>query len=219
MDESPANLRSRELGHALRQAMVTREISGMRMSRLLGWSQPKVSRLLNGRRGTRATDVAAFLAHCLVLGEERDRLITIAEELDKEDWLQQYGSALPEQVHTYVHHEMLARRIYDFQAFAIPGLLQTESYARALITSGVNYPADEFDARLDARLARQQIFSAAERPGFVFYIQEHTLWLAAGDMREQLHHLLRMSVRDDISIRIVPTAAGVMRGMSARSSC
>ena len=217
MDDQLANLRSRELGLACRAAMEARGLSGLGIAKLLDWSQPRVSRLLSGKRGTRPVDVAAFLAHCQVTGSERDRLIELAEEQRKEDWLQQFGARVPEQVRTYVDHELRATAIQYFSMVMVPGILQTEGYARALIARNANVPPEELEARVQARLARRRIFNAERPPNYTFFIHEVVLWLAAGSnavMSDQLHDLLRMSVRDRIGIRIIPRSSGVHAGMA-----
>ena len=102
-------------------------------------------------------------------------------------------------------------------ALLIPGLLQTEGYARAVIGSIASVPADEVADRVEARVARQLLFSDQPRPNFVFYIDEFVLWRPIGGnavMSDQLHKLLRMSVRDDVSIRIVPRTVGAHAGLT-----
>jgi transcriptional regulator with XRE-family HTH domain len=217
MDDHEPNIRSRELGLALRRAMEGRGLTGLKMAGLLGWSAARVSRLLNGRRGAAPADVASFLAICMVTGAERDRLVRLAEDQGKEDWLQQYGSRLPKQLRTYMDHETRATIVRDFQAIILSGLLQTADYARAVISRGANIPADEVEDRVHARVLRQQIFSAPNRPDFTFYIHEFVLRLPVGGravMSEQLHHLLRLSVRKGISIRIVPRTWGAHAGQA-----
>ena len=75
-DREPA-IRSRELGEGLRQAMERAELNGRQAAHLLGWSESWVSRLLSGKRGGNALDVAAFLGACRVKGPERDRLLAL----------------------------------------------------------------------------------------------------------------------------------------------
>lgn len=197
--------------------MEARELSGLRMSKLLGWSQARVSRLLNGRRGVKPADVASFLAICMVTGPERDRLVALAEEQHREDWLQQYGDRLPPQLRTYIDHEVRATFIRFFAPLVLPGILQTEDYARALLRRNANVPEDEIEGRVRARLARQEILSQIERPNFEFYIHEFVLWLQAGSaeiMSEQLHHLLRVSVRKGVHLHVVPRSFGMHGGQA-----
>jgi len=93
----------------------------------------------------------------------------------------------------------------------VPGLLQTGEYARALIRETGNVPPDEVDDRVAARLARQSLFSREHPARFTFYLHEFALRLPVGGpavMAEQLHHLLRMSTRPYLTLRVVPAARG-----------
>ena len=93
----------------------------------------------------------------------------------------------------------------------MPGLLQTGEYARAVISRGANMPPDEVDDRVAARLARQNLFSRDRPARFTFYLHESVLHTPVGGravMRDQLHHLLRMSTRSYLVIRVVPLALG-----------
>src|SRR5205085_1960696 len=106
-------------------------------------------------------------------------------------------SRLPAQVRTLADHENKAGKITEFQTLMIPGLLQTDEYARVLLTCNANVPADEIEERIAARAARRLIFSREQRPMFTFVIHEFVLRLQTGGrevMSEQLHNLLRMSV-------------------------
>jgi transcriptional regulator with XRE-family HTH domain len=215
MADSKSTIRSRELGDALRQAMERAGLNGKRTARMLGWSESRVSRLLTGQLGATEIDISAFLAVCMVTGEERERLLRLTREQDQPGWLQQHGSSMPEQLKTLIDHENKAVEITDFQALVVPGLLQTGDYARSVISRIANIPAGEVQDRVAARLARKSLFSREYRPKFVFFLHEFVLRLPVGDreiMSEQLHDLLRMAVRSYISIRVIPTSYGAHAG-------
>jgi transcriptional regulator with XRE-family HTH domain len=212
-----STIRSRELGDALRQAMEAAGLTGRRAAGLLGWSESRVSRVLTGRVGATEVDISAFLAVCGVIGDARERLMRLAREQDTPGWLQQHSSRLPEQLQTLIDHENKAVEIIDFQPIIVPGLLQTGDYARELIASNANVDPDEVRGRLAAKLLRQKLFSRLRRPRFTFFIHEFALRLPVGGdeiMSEQLHTLLRLSVRSYISIRVIPVAAGAYTGVS-----
>ncbi|MFF0723424.1 DUF5753 domain-containing protein [Streptomyces sp. NPDC004134] len=102
----------------------------------------------------------------------------------------------------------------EYQRHVVPGLLQTESYARALFTTEPNKA--EVEDRVRARLSRQQRFySPKEPPHYVGLLEESCLRTVIGGaevMREQYAHLLAAGERDNIRIQIVPAdRAGIFR--------
>lgn len=217
MQDRTPTIRSRELGDGLRLAMEQAQLNGKQIARQLGWSESKVSRLLTGKRGASEVEVAEFLVTCGARSEERDHLIGLCKDQNTKSWFQQFGSRLPPQIRTYTEHENRASRVIDFQPLVIPGILQTGEYARALFARSGTVPEIEIEERVAARAARQIIFSRPDPAQFMFLIHEFALRLPAGDgevMSEQLHHLLRMSVRSYIRIRVVPGRFGAHAGTS-----
>ncbi len=211
MPHREPTVRSRELGDGLRQAMEQAGLTGKQAAQALGVSPSFVSMLLSGKRGTSELDIATFLGVCRVKGPERDRLLALCREQDTPGWLQPHGSRLPKQLVTLIDHENKAVAISDFQPMVVPGLLQTGEYARVLIRETGNAPAGEIDDWVAARLARQSLFSRDRPARFTFYLHEFALRLPVGGpavMFEQLHHLLRMSRRSYLTLRVVPAALG-----------
>ncbi|MGH4024215.1 MAG: helix-turn-helix domain-containing protein, partial [Pseudonocardiaceae bacterium] len=192
-------------------------LTGKQAANLLGWSPSWVSRLLSGKRGATEVDVAAFLGVCRVRSPERERLLALCGEQDTPGWFQQHGSRLPKQVVTLIDHESRAVSYSDIQPMLVPGLLQTGEYARAVICRGANMPPEEVDDRVAARLARQNLFSRDRPARFTFYLHESVLRTPVGGhavMRDQLHHLVRMSTRSYLAIRVVPFALGAHAAMA-----
>ncbi len=186
-------------------------VSGSEIGRKLGWSQSRVSRILTGKRGGTEMEVVSILAICEVKGDERERLIRLARDQATPGWLQQHGDRLPKQLRTLIDHEDKAVSIGQFQPVVVPGLLQTGDYARELMTETGNAPADEIEDRVAARLARQSLISRRPPVQFDFFVHEFVLRLPIGGravMSDQLHHLLRLSVRPQVAIRVVPAAVG-----------
>jgi len=130
---------------------------------------------------------------------------------------QQHGARLPKQLRTLIDHENKATAISEFEFNLIPGLLQTGEYSQELITSAGTVPTEEIDDRVAARLGRQHLFSRRNAPTITFYIHEFALRLPVGGpdvMSEQLHNLLRVSVRPSITLRVVPAACGAHAGIN-----
>jgi hypothetical protein len=217
MRDKEPTIRSRELGDGLRAAMERAGLNNRRTAELLEWPEPRLSKVLHGRRGVDEVEVSAFLAVCGVKGRERARLLGLTREQDTPGWLQQFGARLPKQLQTFIDHENKATDITDFATVVLPGILQTGEYARAVIDRIANVPDKEVEERVAARLARTNVFSRPRPPQFSFLIHELVLWLPVGDndvMCDQLHHLLRLSVRRYISIRVVPAVSGAHAGGS-----
>jgi Domain of unknown function (DUF5753) len=101
-----------------------------------------------------------------------------------------------------------------WQRYWVPGLLQTEDYARAtLVAGGVR----DLEGLLAARMARQEILSREDPPILWVLLWEPVLEIPVGGkatMHAQLAHLLQLSESTDIAIRLVPTAAGAHPGLS-----
>ena len=94
----------------------------------------------------------------------------------------------------------------------MPGLLQTEDYARSLYIWAGLVPPDVIAVQVKARMARQALVNRREPPELRFYIHEHALHAPPGNMRvmnEQVLHLNLIAARPRCSIRVVPAAAGL----------
>ncbi|MEV5411708.1 helix-turn-helix transcriptional regulator [Thermopolyspora sp. NPDC052614] len=111
--------------------------------------------------------------------------------------------------------EARATSLYSYEPLIVPGLLQTEAYARAVIAmSGRRFDVDE---QVEARLERQRILAADMPPMLVAVMDEGVLHRPVGGtevMSDQLMHLLDMAERHDIVIQIVPLAVGAYAGLA-----
>ncbi|MGH3772799.1 MAG: helix-turn-helix domain-containing protein [Pseudonocardiaceae bacterium] len=217
MPHREPTIRSRELGEGLRKAMESAGLSGKETAKMLGVSPSMVSMLLTGKRGITEVDVAAFLGVCRATGPERERLLALCREQDTPGWFQQHGSRMPKQLRTLIEHENKAVAISAVEVTGVPGLLQTGEYARAAISRIVNVPPGEVEDRMAARLARQTLFSRERPAAFTFYLHECALRTPVGGpavMAEQLHHLVRMSTRSYVTLRVVPFALGAHAAMT-----
>ncbi|HEV7979933.1 helix-turn-helix transcriptional regulator [Amycolatopsis sp.] len=198
-------LRSRELGDGLRAAMREAGMGVRELARRLDWTHPYLSHLLSGNRAVSELDLISIVVACHVKREERDRLFGLQGNLGTQGWLQQYGPGVVEQ-RTLVDNVRKATSLAEVQLAVVPRLLQTENYARAILGH-----ASEREVR--ARLARQSIFNRSTQPKMTFFVHEIALRVVAGDAAvtsEQLHDLLRMSVRPSVELRIIPSAAGAL---------
>ncbi|HEV7931119.1 MAG TPA: DUF5753 domain-containing protein, partial [Actinomadura sp.] len=109
-----------------------------------------------------------------------------------------------------------ASALNSFELFVIPGLLQRPGYARAILEAG--YPTSlDIDARVNARLERQQLLTRDDPPMFVAVMDETTLRRPMGGpkvMHDQLMHLVEISERPNIVLHIVPYEVGAYAGLT-----
>ncbi|MEV8614582.1 helix-turn-helix transcriptional regulator [Amycolatopsis sp. NPDC051373] len=213
MDDRYSTVRSRQLGVRLRELMEEHHWGVREMARRLGWPPTRISNMFNARRGSKYIDVVKMLTLMGVIGDEADEIYALCDDLDEPGLLETYPN-LPAQVKTLVWHEERASAIAAYQEMIVPGLLQTPAYARALAEEAGTVPdRDDLDQLIFARMSRQTLLSRQPLITFDFFLHEFVLRLEVGRtdksvMSGQLHHLLQLAVRPNVSIRIVPAALG-----------
>jgi hypothetical protein len=186
----------------------------------LEWSAAKVSRIENARVRVLPRDTKQLLR---IYGVKEgspvwDMLITLAREAHQKGWWHAYGDAVGESLKTLVGLEAGAATLCTYESECVPGLLQTEDYARAVIRSGPSAGTDEDIERYVAvRMARQA--RMAENPAT-------ELWAVVGEgairrrvggaavMRDQLAQLLEASYLPTMTLQVMPFEAGAHAGMA-----
>jgi transcriptional regulator with XRE-family HTH domain len=206
---------SRELGAELRKAREKAGFVGYQLANRLGWSASKISRAETGLQPLGEVDTAIFLSYCHAEREETKYLMGVARELSDAYHLRPHGSALPDELRTLIIQETTADVITELEVTRVPGLLQTDEYARALFTAGT-VPPKEIPARVQARMDRQSLLTR-RKPDITFFIHEFALRTPVGNsrvMHEQCLKLLFDVHRHGTTIRVIPAQAGAHAGMS-----
>ena len=212
-------VRRRRLGSELRKL---RELKGMTAeevaSRLLV-SQSKISRLENGRRSISQRDVRDL---CNVYGVEDmrivDSLMQMAKESRQQGWWHAFGD-IPYSVYIGLETEAASLRVFEPQV--VPGLLQTEGYASAVIAGNLPEASPEqVDKRVNVRMRRQERITDPDGPLRMWaVIDEAALCRRVGDphtMREQLVHLVELSHLPHVTVQVLPFQAGAHPGLSGQ---
>jgi hypothetical protein len=213
-DHEPT-VRSRELGLALLRAIGTAGLNQSDLANMLAWSPSKVSRMISGKRCASSEDVSAVLAVGRIVGPKRQELLEMARHATERGWWQDFGDRLPAELRTLSDHEDSSLAITSFETAVMPGLLQTPDYAKALFKVTPSILDAEVNDRVLARQRRQRIFDRQFPAQFRFFIDEYAVRRTGGGrevMSGQVHHLLRLSVRPYIEIRIIPDAVGFHAG-------
>ncbi|MDN3354654.1 helix-turn-helix transcriptional regulator [Actinomadura sp. DC4] len=176
----------------------------------LGWSASKISRLENARIRLRAEDVRRLLDLYGVAGDQRQMLLSLLQEDEHKRWWEAYTDILSPDLLNLISFEAEASTALNYEPMVVPGLLQTEAYARRVIRmwqSIMSVPPPELDRRLEVRLTRQKVILSDDPLELSVVIDEAVLRRQIDDrsvMREQLHHLVNVSELPNIKLQILP---------------
>jgi hypothetical protein len=207
-------LRRRQLGMELRRLRETAKITIDHVAERLECSASKISRIETGQTGVTPRDVRDMLRIYSVDSEYAETLMQIAREARLKGWWQLYGSVL---TGAYVGLEAAADHIQAYEALVVPGLLQTEDYARAMIHAArPDIDAAEIDKRVRVRVSRQSLLSQDDPVHFWAVLDEAVLRRPIGGqsvMRRQLVHLATMCRLPNVTLQILPFGAGAHAGM------
>lgn len=208
----------RELGARLRWWRERAGFNGTEMAARLCWTASTLSRVESGKRPVSQLEVAKYTAICGVYGQEQDELIALAAEpIDYR--VKTHGGRIPDEFQPLMFHESAATKIESFQPIYIPGITQTEDYARAVFTEGRVISPDKIEEYVRIRKARADVLTRFSPAMCTFWVHENALRAQVGGpkvMAEQLLYLLFLDSRPQCSIRVVPVSAGVL-GMAAGS--
>jgi hypothetical protein len=176
-------------------------------------SESKISRLELGRVSFKERDVADLLTLYGVTDQcERDSLLRLAREANAPGWWHRYGDVLPNWFQTYVGLEESASLIRTYELQFVPGLLQSEHYAREVFRLGnTDAPGHEIDQRVELRMQRQQRLAAPDAPRLWAVIDEAVLRRPVGGsdvMRGQIEHLINVMKMPNVTVQVMPFAFG-----------
>lgn len=205
--------RQKRLGAELRKLREKAGMNGATAAAFLGGERAQISHIESGRYGVSGERVRRLAAEYSANDKHLiDALATMAEERVKGWWDDYRGKLSPGflDLAELEHHATYLRAI---QMLHIPGLFQTQAYARDLIRSGVSeLPAPEIETRVEHRMRRREIFDRPTPTPFEAFIHEAALrmrYCDAATMREQLDFLHQVSQWPSVTIRVLPFDAQI----------
>jgi hypothetical protein len=182
-----------------------------------GWeiraSESKISRMELGRVSFKERDIADLLTlYGVDDEEERERLLALARQANTPGWWHRYGDVLPSWFQSYLGLEASATLIRTYEIQFVPGLLQTEDYARAVVLLGHGRAQpEEVDRRVALRMHRRRILDRPDPAQLWAVVDEAVLRRPIGSpaiMRAQLEALLEATSRANIRLQVIPFHAG-----------
>ncbi|WP_066954228.1 helix-turn-helix domain-containing protein [Streptomyces lushanensis] len=210
-------VRRRRLGQELRRLRELKGMTAEEVAERLLVSQSKISRLENGRRSISQRDVRD-LCGVYEVQDHRvvDSLMQMAKDSRQQGWWHAFGD-IPYSVYIGLETDAASLRVYEPQV--VPGLLQTRSYAEALINGALPESAvPDVEKRVGVRLRRQDRINSTDNPLRLWaVVDEAALRRVVGNrrlMREQLEHLVEQSQLPHVTVQVLPFDMGAHPGIS-----
>ena len=197
------------LGIHLRRLRESRRISAQQAAKVIRGSESKISRIELGRNTIREIDILDLLTYYGVDRDEREQLLALAEQANRPGWWHRHTDILPEWFQTYVGMEESAASIRIYEPQFVPGLLQTEDYAAAVLALG-DFSREDAERHVLVRKERQRRFANGELKLWVI-IEEPALRRPVSDVRlqrDQIRYLLEASELPNLTLQVVPYGVG-----------
>jgi transcriptional regulator with XRE-family HTH domain len=216
MGDGPRQVvKRRRLRAELRNARVAADLTQEHVADAMEWSPSKIIRIEAGSVGVSANDMKELLRLYQVTDPKRvDELLTLARVARERSTT--YRDA-PPKLQKFIDYEGAASAIRMFQTILVPGLLQTEEYARSVIrTLRPEASKAQVDASVTIRMKRQELLERTDPVELLFVVDEAVIRRQVGGedvMRRQVRHLAKMATKENVTLEVVRFGAGAHPGM------
>jgi transcriptional regulator with XRE-family HTH domain len=190
-------------------------------ARILRVAPATVRRMETAEVALKIPYVQVLLTTYGIPDEEAKSFVTLAEEANKPGWWQRFHDVLPDWFSVYVSLEGAARMIRSYEPHFVPGLLQTEDYARAVLVAGTvgQTGPDTIERHVSLRTARQKLLTKNSPPHLWVIMEETALCRPVSSRPEvmvnQLDQLLDIADRDHVTLQVTEFRRGPHPGTYA----
>ncbi|MFI0967439.1 helix-turn-helix domain-containing protein [Streptomyces sp. NPDC021080] len=203
-----ATARQLRLAAELRRLRQAAGLASREAATLLGVSPAQISQIEAGLAGVSEKRLRRLAAQYVCTDEAFvEALVAMAADRTR-GWWEPYRGSLPTPFLDLAELEHHATLLRDVQFLHIPGLLQTERYARAVFSYRVpELPSDEVELRVQHRMRRQALLEGPAPKRYAGVVHEAALRIMVGDRatsRAQLAHVLGLSEADHVTVRVIP---------------
>ncbi|MEW9548139.1 helix-turn-helix domain-containing protein [Nonomuraea sp. NPDC050783] len=204
----------RRLVTELRRRRDALGLSGPRVAQELGWSTSKISRLEKGQIVPGAKDVQALLDLYEMPEPGRSRLLGLVPLASAPEWWEKYSDAIAESYASLLGFESGAEERWEWQSLVLPGRLQTEEYARAIIGNGVfgELSPRQVKRLVELRMERKNRLRNDALLTSRVIVDESVLSRRIGDgavMREQMRHLRELAGENGLDLQVLLHSRGL----------
>jgi transcriptional regulator with XRE-family HTH domain len=200
-----------------RRLQELREAAGLRReeaARVLRVAPATVRRMEMAEVALKIPYVQVLLSTYGVPDDEVAAFVALTEEANQAGWWQRFHDVLPDWFSMHISLEGAARMIRSYEPHFVPGLLQTEEYARAVMEAGTVGQRDPaaVERHVTLRMARQKLLTREQPPRFWVIMDETVLRRPVSTrgqvMRDQIDRLLEATENDDVTLQIAEYADG-----------
>jgi len=210
-------VRLRRLAAELRRLRTAADLTREVVTDRTGINEATLYRIETARVRPQRRTLTGLLDLYEVGEPQRSDVLALLTDSGKQGWLRPYHSDLPEEYTTYIGFEAEARAVRNYESLFIPGLLQTEDYARAVIKGVLPMAGStEVEQRVQARIERQAVLTKDQPLKLWAIIDEAAVRRAVGrpgTMAAQMEHLARMTDEPNVTLQVIPFSAGAHPGM------
>ncbi|MFE6634511.1 helix-turn-helix domain-containing protein [Streptomyces tendae] len=209
------------LGRRLQELRETAGLKREEAAKVLRVAPATVRRMEMAEVALKIPYVQILLTAYGVAGDEVAAFVALAEEANQPGWWQRYHDVLPDWFSLYVSLEGAARIVRSYEPHFVPGLLQTEDYARSVLEAGTigNAGADAVERHVSLRMERQRLLDRPDPPHLWVVMDETVLKrpvsIHGRVMREQLDKLLEFAGRDRVTLQVAEFEDGPHPGTYA----
>jgi transcriptional regulator with XRE-family HTH domain len=211
-------VRRRQLMTELKRLRETTGLTQEDVAGQLDWHPTKIMRIETGRTAPHPNDVRVMLGlYGVADNGVLAGLLKLAKDARQRGWWYSYKDVLLSRFELFLGLESEADTIRDFELSMIPGLLQTDDYARELIRGLMAFDAAEIERRVELRMARQQILASDDAPHLWAILDEAAIRRVVGGqaiMKAQLLHLAHLAEHGRTTIQVLPYSAGPHPGQA-----
>ena len=209
----------RRLRTELRRARAESRLTQEQVANAMDWSLSKVIRIETGAVGISTNDLRALLSLYEIHDRNlADELVELARGSRQTSWWSKYREDISPQYFQFIEYEEAASVLRQYEPLIVPGLLQTEEYAAAVIRelAPPGTTAERIRTLVEIRLRRQQLLEQAAPPTLNFVLGESVIQYLIGEQdvaHGQIARIIELANRPNITIEIVPFSAGLSLGM------
>jgi len=222
-DDASAFILRRRLRTDLLAARLKNDLTQQRVADAMDWSMSKMNRIEKAKTGISTNDLKALLRlYGITDKEQTEQLLALAREARQSLWWRSYNDVAPAELLELMDYESASSHISQFETMFVPGILQTEDYASAVLRafyeekSADEKSAERVSRLVDLRTKRRALLTRENAPDFSFVLDESVIRRPVASpavMSKQLQYLVGVMELSNVTIQVAPFSTGLYPGM------